>query len=475
MSDRLVDLGENPYARRLIGALHLPLPLPQKLRRSSAPWEPQPLADRAAIVDVGSEGALAEALAAALASAGATVALVGPDAARAPFETHGEAWGRPVTAVDRDAAGHADLLVFDATGLTGVDDLRALYDFFHPRVRELARCGRVVVLGRPPETVSDIGAATAAAALDGFVRSLAKEVGRRGATANRVVVAEGAERGLSPVLRYLLSDRAAFVTGQTVRVDAVAGLADEDAPLVRPLEGRAALVTGAARGIGRETAKHLAREGAHVIALDRPDDEAETRALADEIGASVVSADVTGPDVVSRVRAHLDSLGRGLDVLVHNAGITRDKTLGRMEAGAWDLTLAVNLGAILRMTEGLADALSDGGRVVAMSSIAGIAGNAGQTNYAATKAGVIGFVRHLAPALGARGVTVNAIAPGFIETRLTAAMPAATREVARRLSALAQGGLPEDIAEAVTFLSSPGAQGVTGQVLRVCGGSFVGA
>jgi 3-oxoacyl-[acyl-carrier protein] reductase len=137
--------------------------------------------------------------------------------------------------------------------------------------------------------------------------------------------------------------------------------------------------------------------------------------------------------------------------------------------------MAVNLRAVARLGEGLAGALGERGRVVLMSSVSGIAGNAGQPNYAASKAGVIGVARHLSGPLAARGITINAIAPGFIDTRMTAAMPVMVREAGRRLSALAQGGLPIDVAEAATFLASPGAQGLTGQVLRVCGGSFVGA
>jgi len=474
MSDRLVELGANPTARRLIGALGLPIPLPQKLRRGRGPWPTQPLADRSAAVDVASDGTLADVLAHALVPAGASVALVGSDAARAAFDGVAEAWGRPVTSIDRDAGGRADLLVFDATGLRSVDDLNGLYGFFHPRVRELARNGRAVVIGRPAEACEDLGAAAAAAALDGFVRSLAKEIGRRGATANLITVAPGAEANLGPALRWILSDRAAFVTGQPLHVGSAAGSA-EDAPTTRPLEGKVALVTGAARGIGADTARCLAREGAHVIVLDRPADEALAREVAEEIGGSMVLADVTDDGVVDQILAHLKAHDQRLDVVVHNAGVTRDKTLGRMSAEQWELTLAINLRAIVRMSEGLDGALADGGRVVLMSSIGGIAGNVGQTNYAATKSGVIGVARHLAPALAKRGVTINAVAPGFIDTRMTAAMPAVNREVARRLSALSQGGLPVDIAEAVTFLASPGARGLTGQVLRVCGGNFVGA
>ena len=175
-------------------------------------------------------------------------------------------------------------------------------------------------------------------------------------------------------------------------------------------------------------------------------------------------------------RLALEALG-GVDVVVHNAGVTRDKTLAKMSESQWDLAVDVNLGAVARITEALVQrkVLREGGRIVCLSSVAGIAGNVGQTNYAASKAGVVGFVRRLAPELADRGVTVNAIAPGFIETRLTDAMPTMIREVARRLSALGQGGRPEDVGQAIAFLSTPGAVGVTGHLLRVCGGALVGA
>jgi 3-oxoacyl-[acyl-carrier protein] reductase len=161
------------------------------------------------------------------------------------------------------------------------------------------------------------------------------------------------------------------------------------------------------------------------------------------------------------------------DIVVHNAGITRDKTLARMKPEQWDQVLEVNLASVVRATAAVE--IRDGGRIVCLSSIAGLAGNMGQTAYAASKAGIVGFVRETSRKLAPRGITVNAIAPGFIETRLTAAIPVAIREVARRLSALAQGGLPEDVAQAIVFLASPGAQGITGRTLRVCGGAFVGA
>jgi 3-oxoacyl-[acyl-carrier protein] reductase len=148
-----------------------------------------------------------------------------------------------------------------------------------------------------------------------------------------------------------------------------------------------------------------------------------------------------------------------------------------MAPEAWAMAVDVNLGAVVRITDRVLseDLLRPGGRVICLSSVSGIAGNRGQTNYSASKAGIVGFVEALAPQLAKRGVTVNAIAPGFIETRLTSAMPVAIREAARRMSALAQGGKPEDVGQAITFLATPGAVGLTGQTIRVCGGALVGA
>ena len=162
---------------------------------------------------------------------------------------------------------------------------------------------------------------------------------------------------------------------------------------------------------------------------------------------------------------------------MHNAGVTRDKTLGRMSAELWDMVLGINLIAQERIDDELLarETIRPNGRIVSVSSISGIAGNAGQTNYATSKAGVIGMVQSLAPELRERGITINAVAPGFIETQMTAAMPIATREAGRRMNSMAQGGLPVDVAEAIAWYASPGSAGVTGNVVRVCGQSLLGA
>jgi 3-oxoacyl-[acyl-carrier protein] reductase len=163
--------------------------------------------------------------------------------------------------------------------------------------------------------------------------------------------------------------------------------------------------------------------------------------------------------------------------VVHNAGLTRDKTLARMPRSAWDAVIDVNLEAVLRSTDVLLRnaQIRDHGRIVVLSSVGGIAGNVGQTNYALTKASLIGWVQTLAHQLASRGITVNAVAPGFIETQMTAQMPTMIKEFARRLSALNQGGLPQDVASAVNFFALPENFGVTGSVLRVCGGALIGA
>ena len=477
MSDFLVDLGTNRTARRMVKGLGLPLPLPQKLQRARAPISDRPIDAKTVWVGlVGTADATVQAaLAAALPILGGSVVLVGDGFEPAPFREAGEGYGRPFSMVDQPADDdRAHALVFDASGARTVEHLRALYAVGHACVRKLQRCGRVVVVGRPPESMDDSMAVAAQRSLPGFAKALAKELGAKGITSNVLEVAAGAEDRMAGPLGFLLSERSAFVTGQILSVDGrVDGVAE--AWRARPLEGRTALVTGAARGIGKATARRLAEEGAKVFVLDRPADADTLGAVAREVGGVAVAADITEPGAADAI---LTAIGeRGLDIVVHNAGVTRDKTLGRMDDARWDLVMAVNLQAILTLEAAFtaADVMNRGGHTIVMSSIAGIAGNMGQSNYAASKAALVGWVAAEAPARAAQGRCVNAIAPGFIETRLTDAIPVATREGARRLSALSQGGLPVDIAEAVVFLSSSASLGITGRTLRVCGGNFIGA
>jgi 3-oxoacyl-[acyl-carrier protein] reductase len=284
-------------------------------------------------------------------------------------------------------------------------------------------------------------------------------------------------------VRFFLSARSAYVDGQVVRIGVPVGPAQDpigmDAPdeVEHPLPGRVAVVTGAARGIGAAIADTLARDGATIVAVDVPAAGEGLARVANRLGGTALQLDITAPDSAERLLDHLRERHGRVDVVVHNAGITRDKLLANMDADRWDAVLAVNLRAQLTINEALlaCDLLSDTGRVVCIASTSGIAGNRGQTNYAASKAGVIGMVRALAPRFAERGFTINAVAPGFIETEMTGKMPLGTREAGRRINSLRQGGLPVDVAETVGWLAEAETGGVTGQVVRVCGQSILGA
>lgn len=369
-------------------------------------------------------------------------------------------------------------LVFDATGITEPEGLRGLYEFFTPLLRNLGPSGRVVVLGTNPEEAAGTDEHICQRALEGFTRSLGKEL-RRGATVSLVYVSPAAKPGATgceSTLRFILSGKSAYVDGQVFRV----GAADSTAPADwdKPLAGKVGIVTGAARGIGATIAEVFARDGAQVVAIDveqAGDALAETAA---RVGGSALALDVTAVDAVERITAHLVANHSGrADILVNNAGITRDKLLANMDDARWDAVMAVNLLAPLRLTEALVanGSIGEGGRIIGLSSMAGIAGNRGQTNYATTKAGMIGITEALAPSLGERGITINAVAPGFIETAMTAAIPLATREVGRRLNSLLQGGEPVDVAETIAYFASPASNAVTGNVIRVCGQAMLGA
>ena len=196
-----------------------------------------------------------------------------------------------------------------------------------------------------------------------------------------------------------------------------------------------------------------------------------------EVRGVALQLDITADDAAERVIEVARARFGRLDLVVHNAGITRDKLLANMTPERWDSVIAVNIAAQLRMNEALLaaeDLAPDGLRIVSLASTSGIAGNRGQTNYGYSKAAVIGATQALAPRLARAGGTANAVAPGFIETEMTARIPAVTRQVARRLNSLQQGGQPVDVAEAISFLASPQAAGVNGQVLRVGGQNMVG-
>ncbi len=366
-------------------------------------------------------------------------------------------------------------VVLDATGLSAPAELAAVRDVLAPAAKRLLPSGRVLVLGDPPADADSPAQAATRQALDGLVRSIGKEL-RAGATANLLLVPAGAETSIAGPVRFFLSGRSAYVDGQVVALSPAELPAD--GAVDAPLAGKVAVVTGAARGIGAAIARTLSRDGAHVVAVDVPAAGQGLAEVANEVGGTALALDITAPDAAARLVEHLRERHGGVDVVVHNAGITRDKLLVNMDAARWDSVIAVNLQAQLDLTDALLAAdglLRDGFRMVCVSSTSGIAGNRGQTNYAASKAGIIGMVRAYGPAVAARGGAINAVAPGFIVTEMTASMPLGTREVGSRINSLQQGGSPVDVAETIAWLSQPGSGGVNGQTVRVCGQSLLGA
>lgn len=366
------------------------------------------------------------------------------------------------------------VLLFDASNISNADELKQVYEFFHFVARRVEQSGRVVILGRPPEAADDIETALAQRALEGFVKSVGKEF-KRGITAQLIYVAKGAEQNLDSTLRFFTSARSAYVSGQVIRVEKGNAV---DVDWTQPLGGKTMLVTGASRGIGESIARVLAREGAHVICLDVPQQQADLQKVASEISGSTLMVDITSDDAGEQIADAAQKRG-GLDAVIHNAGVTRDKTLAKMDEQKWDMVLNINLASIAKLNRYMLDndVLKNDARIVCVSSISGIAGNLGQTNYATSKAGVIGLVDATARQLesNAKGMTINAVAPGFIETQMTEAIPFAIREAGRRMNSVSQGGLPIDVAETIAWLASPASGGLNGNTVRVCGQSLLGA
>ncbi|TVT88927.1 3-oxoacyl-ACP reductase [Pseudomonas sp. HT11] len=447
MSDSYLSFVNSAWGRRLARAIGLPQPLPLQRHRSGQ----QGLVNPVIVAGAGRLSTQVQQIFAATDTVAAT-----PATLRAP------------STVKVQGA------VFDATAVLDLQQLDELYVFFHANAKRLSQHGRVVVLGTAPEHCRDLPQAIAQRALEGLVRSLAKEL-RRAITVQLIYVAPGAEDALDSSLRFFLSRRSAYVSGQVVRLQKPVD-GEVAVNWDKPFVGRRALVTGASRGIGLAIAQVLARDGAHVVCVDVPQAHAALQQAAASVNGSALPLDITAADSAALLQAHVEQYG-AFDVVVHNAGITRDKTIAKMTEAAWRSVLAVNLEAPLQLSNALLhhQGLNPGGRIVCVSSISGIAGNLGQSNYATSKAGVIGLVHGLAPLAAAQQVTVNAVAPGFIETQMTARIPLMIREAGRRMNSMSQGGQPIDVAETIAWLAHPASGGVNGQVVRVCGQSLLGA
>lgn len=484
MRDRYSDLVNSRSGKTVAGMLGLPRPA--KLRR----YVPgQPLLVGAAVVKGVAGARLLPEIRQVLASMAvpdvsdaATPDVATPDvatqdvvAAQASPSPAGPSLSRPSPS---GSAPRLGAVVIDASAARVIEDLESLRAALAPCLRRLSPCARIVLVGTPPESLADPTAAATQRALDGIIRSVAKEL-RGGATANLIYAGQGSGAALESPLRFLLSARSAYVDGQVVRV----APADVRAPTdwSRPFAGQVVVVTGAGRGIGASIVEIFARDGAHVICLDVPAAGEALARVANRVAGTALQVDITAADAGQRIAAHVAQRHDGrLDIMVHNAGITRDKLLVNTDAERWGSVMGVNLGAQLRLNEVLLDpelrgGLAEGGRIVSVSSLSGIAGNRGQASYAASKAGVIGMVQALAAQVADRGITVNAVAPGFIETEMTARIPLATRELGRRINSLGQGGQPVDVAETIAWLAQGASAGVTGQVVRVCGQSLLGA
>ena len=387
-------------------------------------------------------------------------------------------------------------LIIDATTYIDESSYQRLYLTVNHSLKLLSHNARILLIADANTAKQAPENNAFSQALVGFTKSLAKEVGRKGSTANIILLnkensnTESSNKGnhktengtadnnssaaLAAPLTFFLSAKSAFVSGQALTVN-------NKKPLVTPTNPtttnqKIAVVTGAAQGIGAAIASKLTTDGYFVIGIDIESMQAQLINAMQSLSGEAYTLDVSAKDAGEQL-ATLASKHGGFDLFVHNAGITRDKTLAKMPSHFWQQTLDINLLSVMRITQTFmkCDSINNNGRIVCLSSMNGIAGQGGQTNYACSKAGIIGYVESINNELATKGITINAVAPGFIETKMTEQMPFFTREMGRRMNALSQGGLPVDVAETVAFLGDEASYAISGQTLRVCGLNIMGA
>lgn len=466
------DLEEQYAARVTATEVRYPVATPTPLDREKGPRTRLPLEGRRVAFHTSGPGAVAREVFACLCRLGATVGVAAElhDEFQQVASGFEDAGGTFVIDWESEEPLHA--VVVDAMSFERPEDLDTLRQVFRPSVMSLQASGRCLVVAGRPEDATTASRAATWYALDGFIRSLSGEMGPQGITANIVRVAPGAEGNLMGPLRFLLSPRAAYITAQTLRVEQTQAPGEDD--FESPLRGKKAIVTGASGGMGSITAKLFAREGAEVVCMDLPGAK-KLHKVAEAVNGRAVELDLTTPEAPQAFAEIARELG-GVDIVAHLAGTLGDKMLVNMDAETWSRPVGVNLAAPVRVTERLIDEglIRDGGRILCVSSVSGIAGGPTMTAYATSKSGVHGFVQYASKQLGERGVTVNAVAPGYTLTPFNVRMPQWMKDMFSRLNDLSQPGMPEDIANALLFLALPESRGINGHVLRVCGGSILG-
>lgn len=364
-------------------------------------------------------------------------------------------------------------VVIDATDYQDETSYQTIYELTRHNLKYLNTNTRIVLITRAESL--NIEENTFSQALIGFGKSLAKEVGRKGCTVNIIAInkeqiTEDPNALIGP-LSFLLSAKSTFVSGQVFSIN-------NDNTAIEPIinKQKVAVVTGAGQGIGAAIAEKLSEDGYLIIGIDIEPMKAVLTSSMAKIKGETFILDVSDTSAGEQL-VQLAQKYNGFDVIVHNAGITRDKTLRKMSEQWWQQTLDINLLSVMRINKALlnCNSINSGGRIVCLSSMNGIAGQGGQTNYACSKAGIIGYVASISAELSTRSITINAVAPGFIETEMTRKMPFMPREMGRRMSALNQGGLPIDVAETIAFFAHDNAYAISGQTIRVCGLNIIGA
>jgi len=450
MSDYLIDLANGSFTGKIVKSLGLPSP--KVLKREVGGYTAKPFSNKKVLF------------------ASAVESEVSTEVSKILTD-----FGADNFAKNNFSEEKIEIAIFDATACKTTDNLKAIYDFFHPIAKRITAHGRVIIIASDYKSATDSEAAAVAKGIEGFTRALGKEIGGKGAVANLIYINEKSKDQIKGAIRFLGSNRATYVSGQVFRLSDL--VRNEEYNSTELLKGKTALVTGAARGLGAATAQRLAEEGAKVICLDISFAKEALEKTAAEIGGIAYTLDISSNDAPKELVKYISENFGQIDIVIHNAGITRDKMLGNMPEDKWNQVIGVNLKAVISIDKAFDEnnVLKNGGKIVCLSSVSGIAGNAGQTNYSTSKAALMAYVEAQSKIFAAKNISINAVAPGFIETEMTKKIPAMIREFGRRLNSLSQGGQPRDVAELVTFLSCPEAAAITGQTIRVCGQALIGA